>query len=47
MDYYIIVSDDKQIVEKVWFENRDRALYFAERRRKQGYTVIVKACIIK
>lgn len=47
MDYYVTVSDNNQILEKVIFDDRDRALYFAERRRKQGYTVTVKVIIIK
>jgi hypothetical protein len=47
MNYYITVSDSTQVLEKVIFDDRDRALYFAERRRKQGYTVTVKVIIIK
>lgn len=47
MDYYVTVSDNNQILEKVIYDDRDRALYFAERRRKQGYTVTVKVIIIK
>ena len=47
MNYYITVSDNKQILEKVIYDDRDMALYFAERRRKQGYIVTVKVIIIK
>ena len=47
MNYYITVSDNKQILEKVIYDDRDRALYFAERRCKQCYTVTVKVIIIK
>ena len=47
MNYYITVSDNKQILEKVIYDDRDKALYFTERRRKQGYTVTVKVIKIK
>lgn len=42
MSYYITVSDDKQILEKIWFEDRTPALAYVERRRKQGYIVTIK-----
>lgn len=42
MFYFVTVSDEKIILEKVRFEDRYPALDFAERRRKQGYTVTVK-----
>ena len=47
MNYYITVSDSSQILEQLIYDDRDRALYFAERRRKQGYTVTVKVIILK
>lgn len=47
MNYFVTVSDSNQILEKVLFDDRDRALYFAERRRKQGYIVTVKVVDIK
>ena len=42
MDYLVIVSADGVILEHVHFTYRDEAMYFVERRRKQGYTVTVK-----
>lgn len=47
MNYYVTVSDSSRILEKVLFDDRDRALYFAERRRKQGYIVTVEVITIK
>lgn len=43
MNYYIVVSDENRVLEKLHFDDRTRALYFAERRRKQGYIVTVTA----
>lgn len=42
MLYLITVADDGMILERMLFSYRDEALYFAEVRRKQGYTVTVK-----
>ena len=42
MHYYVIVSDDKQILEKILFEDRSPALAHVDCRRKQGYTVTIK-----
>lgn len=42
MHYYVTVSDDKQILEKILFEDRSPALAHVDRRRKQGYTVTIK-----
>ena len=42
MHYQVIVSDDKQVLENILFEDRIPALVHVERRRKQGYTVTVK-----
>ena len=47
MNYYIIVSDSTMVLEKVLFDDRDRALSFAERRRKQGYIVTVEVVTVK
>ena len=43
MDYLIIVSDKGTIIEKLVFTYRDEAIYFVERRRKQGYFVTIKS----
>lgn len=42
MEYLVETYDSDQCIERVVFNDRDRALYFAERRRKQGYKAIVK-----
>lgn len=42
MNYYIEVLDGSMILERLIFESYDRAMYFAERRRKQGYIVTIK-----
>lgn len=47
MNYYVTVFDSNQILEKVIFDDRDMALHFVERRRKQGYIVTVKVITIK
>lgn len=46
MHYQVIVSDDKQILENILFEDRIPALAHVERRRKQGYTVTVKVLFL-
>lgn len=47
MNYKVEVSDEIRILETWIFCDYDRALYLADRRRKQGYTVTVKVIIIK
>ena len=42
MNYLVEVFDNGLRIESALFSERDRALYFAERRRKQGYRVVVK-----
>lgn len=42
MNTLVIVSDGNIILEKVIFSYYDVAMFFAERRRKQGYIVEVK-----
>ena len=42
MLYLITVADDGIVLERMLFSYRDEALYFAEARRKQGYTVTIK-----
>lgn len=42
MNYLITVSDNDKVLEKIVFSYYDIAMYFAERRRKQGYTVTIK-----
>ena len=42
MNYYITVSDDNRVLERIIFSYYDVAMYFVERRRKQGYTVTIK-----
>lgn len=42
MNYLVEVFDNELRVESALFTERDVALYFAERRRKQGYRVVVK-----
>ena len=42
MNYYIEISDGNRILEKIIFTEYDAAMYFVDRRRKQGYTVTVK-----
>ena len=41
MRYYVTVKNDNRVVERIIFEHYDVALYFASRRRKQGYEVTV------
>lgn len=41
MRYYITVTNNNRVVERIVFEHYDVALYFADRRRKQGYEVTV------
>ena len=43
MNYLVIVSDRGTIIEKMIFSYRDEALYHVERRRKQGYVVVLKS----
>lgn len=47
MNYYVTVSDETRVLEKVLYDDRDRALYFAEHRRKQGYIVTVEVITVK
>ena len=47
MNYYIEVSVGTMILEKLILESYDRAIYFVERRRKQGYIVTIKIILIK
>ena len=42
MNYLITVSDGSINIERILFIYRDEALFFAEQRRKQGYTVTIK-----
>ena len=42
MNYLITVNDGFINIERVIFSYRDEALYFAEQRRKQGFTVTIK-----
>ena len=42
MNYYIEVSDGNIVLERLIFESYDRAIYFVERRRKQGYIVTLR-----
>ena len=46
MEYKIEVSDGTRILEKIIFTYRDEAIYFAEKRRKQGYTVTLVSILI-
>lgn len=41
MHYLLIVADGETLLEKILFTYRDEALYFAEKRRKQGYVVTI------
>lgn len=47
MNYYVTVSDETRVLGKVLFDDRDLALYFAERRRKEGYIVTVEVITVK
>lgn len=47
MNYYIEVSDGNMVLERLILESYDRAIYFAERRRKQGYIVTIRTVTIK
>lgn len=47
MNYLVETYDHNERIEYVVFTDRDRALYFAERRRKQGYNATVKIIDIK
>ena len=47
MNYLITVSDDTIILEKIVFSYRDEAMFYVEKRRKQGYTVTIKNNMIK
>ena len=47
MNYYVTVMLEDTVLERVVFSYRDEALYFAEKRRKQGYIVTVKPIIVK
>ena len=44
MSYYylVTVSDEIRSLERVVFTYRDEAVFFANRRRKQGYIVTIK-----
>ena len=42
MNYFIEVSDGSRVLERIIFSEYDLAMYFVDRRRKQGYTVTVK-----
>ena len=39
MNYLVTVYEDDKRLERVIFEYRESAVFFAERRRKQGYRV--------
>lgn len=47
MNYLVETFEHDRRIESVLFTDRDRALYFAERRRKQGYNATVKIIDIK
>jgi len=47
MNYYIEVLDGSTVIERLIFESYDCAIYFAERRRKQGYIVTIRTITIK
>lgn len=47
MNYLITVSDNTIILERIVFSYRDEALFYAEKRRKQGYIVMIKTITIK
>ena len=39
MNYLVTVADNNIRLERIVFSNYDVAVYFVERRRKQGYVV--------
>lgn len=41
MRYLVTVSDDNISLERIIFSYYDEAIFFAERRRKQGYFVTI------
>ena len=41
MNYLVTVKDSENVLEYVVFSYRDEALYFADKRRKQGYFVTI------
>ena len=47
MNYLITVSDDTIILEQIVFSYRDEAMFYADKRRKQGYIVTIKTITIK
>ena len=47
MNYYVTVCDGEQVLERVIFTYRDEALYYADKRRKQGYVVTVKSISVR
>lgn len=47
MNYYVTVMSENTVLERVVFSYRDEALYFAEKRRRQGYIVTVKPITVK
>lgn len=46
MNYLITVSDENKVLERIVFSYYDIAMYFVERRRKQGYTVTIKTITV-
>lgn len=45
--YLVTVIDNGKWIERIEFTYKDEALYFAEQRRKQGFTVTVKPVVMQ
>ena len=47
MNYLVKVFDNTTLIERVVFSYRDEALYFADARRKTGFSVEIITIIAK